>query len=117
MNSEIDPTLLAELREAHLSERASAELERSVLARVLSARGGVRGSVAPLGARARAVSNRIVVGAALALTAMGAIYLGSQALSIGERSELGPEPRRAAAGDARKAASCQLDGLPPCGGR
>jgi len=128
MNSELDPTLLAELREVHLSDRASAELERSVLARLLPARGGVRGFVASLGARVRASlgwqsssragsgragSSRIVLGAALGMTAIGALYLGSQALSIRASRQLGPEPRRGATGDARQAAPCPLDALPP----
>lgn len=113
MNAELEPPLLAELRELHQSERAPAELERSVLERLLPARGRAR-----LGARLRAWWSRAplglsVLGASLSMAAAGAIYVGAQALSVEPTRTLGPEPRLEAAGEPRKAAHCPLDELPP----
>ena len=113
MNPELDPTMLAELRELHQSERATAELERNVLARLLPSRGK-----APLGGRvrawrSRAPSGQTALAAALGMAAAGALYLGSQAFSVEPSHLPGPEPRLEAAGDTRKAAECPLDGLPP----
>ncbi len=113
MNPELDPTMLAELRALHQSERATAELERRVLVRLLPSRGK-----APLGARvrawrSRAPSGRTALGATLGMAAAGALYLGSGAFSVKPSHVPGPEPRLEAAGDARKAAECPLDGLPP----
>ncbi|HEU4579582.1 MAG TPA: hypothetical protein VFS67_15090 [Polyangiaceae bacterium] len=113
MNAEIDPTLLAELRELHQSERAPAELERSVLERLSPAR-----QAAPLGARLRAwwnraSSGRVALGATLGMATLGALYLGVRALSVEPARELWPEPVREAAGKLRGAAQCPLGALPP----
>jgi pimeloyl-ACP methyl ester carboxylesterase len=124
MNTDFDPTLLAELRELHQSERAPVELERRVLERVLPAR--VRGK-APLGARPRVWWNRgplgwTVLGATLAALAAVVLYSGmlhldepspgEQALSSEPARVLGPEPRSKAGGEARRDAHCPLDELP-----
>jgi pimeloyl-ACP methyl ester carboxylesterase len=113
MNAELDPTLLAELRALHQSERAPAELERSVLERLLPSRGK-----APLGAKLRAWWNRAplgwtVLGATLVMAAVGALYLRAPTLSGEPTGALGPEPRLESAGEARRAAHCPLDDLPP----
>jgi pimeloyl-ACP methyl ester carboxylesterase len=115
MNAELDPTLLAELRELHQSERAPAELERSVLARVLLSH--VRGKE-PLGARLRAWWNRAplgwaVLGATLSMAAGLALYLGGPALSVEPSRELRPEPRLEGAGEVHRTVPCPLDDLPP----
>src|SRR4051812_26804690 len=115
MNADLDPSLVAELRELHQSERAPAELERSVLERVLPSR--VRRN-APFGARLRAWWNRAplgwsVLGATLSMAAVGALYLGSRALSVEGSLVLAPEPQLEAAGEVRTAAHCPLDDLPP----
>src|SRR5688572_3385197 len=91
MNSELEPTLLAELRELHRSERAPAGLERSVLERLLPSR-----SRAPLGARARASRAPLgwsALGVTVGMAAVVAIYLGGGAPSMESSRVLGPEPR------------------------
>lgn len=122
MNAELDPTLLAELRELHQSECAPAELERSVLERLLPGQ-----SRAPLGARLRAWWSGAPLGwtvrsATLGAAALGALYLGGRGLSVEARREPGPELRLEATGEARDTAGapgraaathCPLDELPP----
>jgi pimeloyl-ACP methyl ester carboxylesterase len=105
MNADLDPTLLAELRDLHQSERAPAELERSVLERLLRSQ-----SQAPFGARMRAWWSRApfgwsVLGATLSMAALGAIYVGGQAPSMQPSRVLGPEPRFGS--------GCPLDDLLP----
>jgi pimeloyl-ACP methyl ester carboxylesterase len=129
MNAEHEPTLLEELRELHRSERAPAELERSVLERLLpsrsrSSQARSSRSSAPLGARVRAWCSRAplgwtVLGATLGMAALGAVYLADQTLSVEASRVLGPEPRVEVAAEAHTAvqnvlgSSCPLDDLPP----
>lgn len=133
MNADLDPTLLAELRELHQSERAPLELERSVLERVLPAR--ERGKK-PFAARMRGWWNRAplgwtVFGATLGAVAAVVLYLGTiqldepspgdlnpgelypgeEALSSDPARVLGPEPRSKTADEARRDAHCPLDEL------
>jgi pimeloyl-ACP methyl ester carboxylesterase len=119
MNAELDPTLLAELREIHFSERAPAELERSVIERLLPSRDNLPSrDEEPLGARLRAWWRRApfgwtVLGATSSMAAVGALYLGSRLLSVEASRVLGPEPRPEAAHAARKTPHCPLEQLPP----
>jgi pimeloyl-ACP methyl ester carboxylesterase len=129
MNADLDPSLLTELRELHQSERAPAELERSVLERVLPARASGK---EPFSARMRAWWNRAplgwtVLGATLGAVAAVVLYLGALRLDEPRLDEphpgeptlsseparvLGSEPRSKAVSDARRDAHCPLDELP-----
>jgi pimeloyl-ACP methyl ester carboxylesterase len=120
MNADLDPTLLAELRELHQSEHAPAELERSVLERVLPARNKV-----PLRARLRAWWSRVPLGiavlsAAASVAVLGGVYLTLPGVHEPSREPigddhiaLGREPAKEAARDARGAVRCPIDDLPP----
>ena len=87
MNAELDPTLLAELRELHQSERAPAELERNILERILPSLARVS-----LGTRLRSWCSQalsaeprlrwIVAAATVGVLAGGALYLGSRGLPL-----------------------------------
>jgi hypothetical protein len=122
MNAELDPSLLAELRELHQSERAPAELERRVLGRLLPSRAHGKG---PIGARLRAWWGRAplavaVLSAAAGMAVLGAVYLGLRGLhepardpSADERVTLGPEPQLEGAAQAHETVPCPLDDFAP----